>query len=95
MIAPFYLLMIEQKDEAFVASLENTVSGLASDKVQKADLPFTSKGELPVSRESVFIFIVFPPSFSRLPTFQSIYRDCSHPKRYLSLTYFRYKPLDE
>ena len=59
MIAPFYLLMIEQKDEAFVASLEITVSGLASDKVQKADLPFTSKGELPVSRNRYSSLLCF------------------------------------
>lgn len=54
MIEYFLHHRIEQKDEAFVASLESTVSGLASDTVKKADLPFTSKGDLPVSRETVF-----------------------------------------
>ena len=62
----FYISLVEQKDEAFVASLESTVSGLASDKVKKADLPFTSKGDLPVSRETVFFEISFFSFFRHL-----------------------------
>ena len=54
-----FITYLEQKDEAFVASLEQAVSGLASDKVKKADLPFSSKGELPVNRDNVLIFFSF------------------------------------
>ena len=51
----FYISLVEQKDEAFVASLESTVSGLASDKVKKADLPFTSKAIFPWAVKLYFL----------------------------------------
>ncbi|KAK8790599.1 hypothetical protein WA588_002349 [Blastocystis sp. NMH] len=43
---------VEQKDDSFVSSLESTMSGLASDHIDKKDLPFHSKGALPESRDS-------------------------------------------
>ena len=51
-----YLIILEQKDDAFISNLQLTMKDQASSSIEKEEMPFKSSGVLPVDRGSVLLF---------------------------------------
>ena len=50
------LIILEQKDDAFISMLQLTMKDQASSSIEKEEMPFKSSEILPVDRGSVLLF---------------------------------------